>query len=165
MIHHILHWKETIDDKNAEKSASAAKVKSIYLPSVNASEDESETDLSTEKSSKSKGQQSNKNGGDLTNKASSSTEKASSAQNDNTDDERENPTEDDDNSVDSGNEDEKTLSAGGDEEGAIQSTGLNTKQVDNYGKQPLLGLVLTPTRELAVQVKHHIDAVAQFTGL
>ncbi|KPP60782.1 ATP-dependent RNA helicase DDX24-like [Scleropages formosus] len=32
-------------------------------------------------------------------------------------------------------------------------------------KQPLLGLVLTPTRELAVQVKHHIDAAAQFTGI
>ncbi|KAM6961261.1 ATP-dependent RNA helicase DDX24 [Aplochiton taeniatus] len=32
-------------------------------------------------------------------------------------------------------------------------------------KQPLLGLVLTPTRELAVQVKHHIDAVATFTGI
>lgn len=30
--------------------------------------------------------------------------------------------------------------------------------------QPLLGLVLTPTRELAVQVKHHIDAVSKFTG-
>ncbi|XP_029142357.1 ATP-dependent RNA helicase DDX24, partial [Protobothrops mucrosquamatus] len=30
---------------------------------------------------------------------------------------------------------------------------------------PLLGLVLTPTRELAVQVKHHIDAVAKFTGI
>lgn len=30
--------------------------------------------------------------------------------------------------------------------------------------QPLLGLVLTPTRELAVQVKHHIDAIAKFTG-
>lgn len=30
--------------------------------------------------------------------------------------------------------------------------------------QPLLGLVLTPTRELAVQVKHHIDAVAKFTS-
>ena len=29
---------------------------------------------------------------------------------------------------------------------------------------PLLGLVIAPTRELAVQVKHHIDAVAQFTG-
>ncbi|KAG8561800.1 hypothetical protein GDO81_015482 [Engystomops pustulosus] len=32
-------------------------------------------------------------------------------------------------------------------------------------KKPLLGLVVTPTRELAVQVKHHIDAVAQFTGI
>lgn len=31
-------------------------------------------------------------------------------------------------------------------------------------RQPLLGLVLMPTRELAVQVKHHIDAVAKFTG-
>ncbi|XP_052386135.1 ATP-dependent RNA helicase DDX24 isoform X1 [Carassius gibelio] len=35
----------------------------------------------------------------------------------------------------------------------------------NTHKQPLLGLVLTPTRELAVQVKHHIDAVARFTGV
>lgn len=32
-------------------------------------------------------------------------------------------------------------------------------------KRPLLGLVLTPTRELAVQVKQHIDAVAKFTGI
>lgn len=55
----------------------------------------------------------------------------------------------------------------GDEEGAIQSTSFNakTEEKDDSGKQPLLGLVLTPTRELAVQVKHHIDAVAQFTGL
>ncbi|KAF5909590.1 ATP-dependent RNA helicase DDX24, partial [Clarias magur] len=150
MIHHILQWKETIGDKNVEKSASAAKIKSIYLPSVNASEDESETDLS-------EGQQSNKTGGDLTNKATTSTEKASSAQNDNTDDERENPTEDD-GSVDAGNEED-------DEAGVIQSTSINTKQEDNDGKQPLLGLILTPTRELAVQVKHHIDAVAQFTGI
>ncbi|XP_058018603.1 ATP-dependent RNA helicase DDX24 [Ahaetulla prasina] len=30
---------------------------------------------------------------------------------------------------------------------------------------PLLGLVLAPTRELAVQVKHHIDAVAKFTDI
>ncbi|XP_049625739.1 ATP-dependent RNA helicase DDX24 [Suncus etruscus] len=32
-------------------------------------------------------------------------------------------------------------------------------------KCPLLGLVLTPTRELALQVKQHIDAVAKFTGI
>ncbi|XP_059229857.1 ATP-dependent RNA helicase DDX24 [Mustela nigripes] len=34
-----------------------------------------------------------------------------------------------------------------------------------HPKRPLLGLVLTPTRELAVQVKQHIDAVAKFTGI
>ncbi|XP_007529133.2 ATP-dependent RNA helicase DDX24 [Erinaceus europaeus] len=34
-----------------------------------------------------------------------------------------------------------------------------------HSKHPLLGLVLTPTRELAVQVKQHIDAVAKFTGI
>lgn len=34
----------------------------------------------------------------------------------------------------------------------------------SHPKRPLLGLVLTPTRELAVQVKQHIDAVAKFTG-
>ncbi|KAM8921002.1 ATP-dependent RNA helicase DDX24 [Pelodytes ibericus] len=36
----------------------------------------------------------------------------------------------------------------------------------NWDKsKPLLGLVVTPTRELAVQVRHHIDAVARFTGI
>ncbi|XP_059543119.1 ATP-dependent RNA helicase DDX24 [Myotis daubentonii] len=35
----------------------------------------------------------------------------------------------------------------------------------SHPKRPLLGLVLTPTRELAVQVKQHIDAVAKFTGI
>ncbi|MEQ2165008.1 hypothetical protein GOODEAATRI_012565 [Goodea atripinnis] len=37
-------------------------------------------------------------------------------------------------------------------------------KVDEGQNRPLLGLVLTPTRELAVQVKHHIDAVAKYTG-
>ncbi|XP_078262932.1 ATP-dependent RNA helicase DDX24 [Rhinoraja longicauda] len=35
----------------------------------------------------------------------------------------------------------------------------------SHAVNPLLGLVLTPTRELAVQVKHHIDAVTKFTGI
>ncbi|XP_052594815.1 ATP-dependent RNA helicase DDX24 isoform X2 [Peromyscus californicus insignis] len=34
-----------------------------------------------------------------------------------------------------------------------------------HPRRPLLGLVLTPTRELAVQVRQHIDAVARFTGI
>ncbi|KAL9849705.1 ATP-dependent RNA helicase DDX24 isoform 2-T2 [Geothlypis trichas] len=40
-----------------------------------------------------------------------------------------------------------------------------THTVGSDKNRPLLGLVLTPTRELAVQVKHHIDAVAKFTGI
>ncbi|XP_065727613.1 ATP-dependent RNA helicase DDX24 isoform X1 [Phocoena phocoena] len=34
-----------------------------------------------------------------------------------------------------------------------------------HPRRPLLGLVLTPTRELAVQVRQHIDAVAKFTSI
>ncbi|XP_065259773.1 ATP-dependent RNA helicase DDX24 [Emys orbicularis] len=41
----------------------------------------------------------------------------------------------------------------------------NKRAADLNKNRPLLGLVLTPTRELAVQVKHHIDAVAKFTGI
>ncbi|NXW00565.1 DDX24 helicase, partial [Fregetta grallaria] len=44
-------------------------------------------------------------------------------------------------------------------------SGDKTYAVGSHKKRPLLGLVLTPTRELAVQVKHHIDAVAKFTGI
>ncbi|NXM07119.1 DDX24 helicase, partial [Tyrannus savana] len=43
--------------------------------------------------------------------------------------------------------------------------GDKTQTVGSHKRRPLLGLVLTPTRELAVQVKHHIDAVAKFTGI
>ncbi|NXT50656.1 DDX24 helicase, partial [Pluvianellus socialis] len=44
-------------------------------------------------------------------------------------------------------------------------SGEETHTLGSHKKRPLLGLVLTPTRELAVQVKHHIDAVARFTGI
>lgn len=50
---------------------------------------------------------------------------------------------------------------------AEAESGDVTKEEENTAgsfSQPLLGLVLTPTRELAVQVKHHIDAVSKFTG-
>ncbi|NWI99931.1 DDX24 helicase, partial [Crypturellus undulatus] len=66
----------------------------------------------------------------------------------------------------------------GDEGGAAFTTGHvkvpkntefdsmdKTQTLGSHRKKPLLGLVLTPTRELAVQVKHHIDAVARFTGI
>ncbi|MBN3279475.1 DDX24 helicase, partial [Polyodon spathula] len=46
-----------------------------------------------------------------------------------------------------------------------ETTDKSAKTQDLFDKNPLLGLVLTPTRELAVQVKHHIDAIAKFTGI
>ncbi|XP_055361718.1 ATP-dependent RNA helicase DDX24 [Betta splendens] len=44
------------------------------------------------------------------------------------------------------------------------ATGATEKHVGGQSR-PLLGLVLMPTRELAVQVKHHIDAIAKFTDI
>lgn len=47
----------------------------------------------------------------------------------------------------------------------IENAKFNSEEKLSGGQsRPLLGLVLTPTRELAVQVKHHIDAAAKFTG-
>ena len=39
------------------------------------------------------------------------------------------------------------------------------KKKESALDKPLLGLVLTPTRELAIQVKQHIDNAAKYTGI
>ncbi|NXL02931.1 DDX24 helicase, partial [Mesembrinibis cayennensis] len=68
---------------------------------------------------------------------------------------------------DSGDEDDTSFTTGSVkvlEEFEFDSSD-ETHTVGSHKKKPLLGLVLTPTRELAVQVKHHIDAVAKFTGI
>lgn len=184
IIHSILEWKKTIDSKNAdanEKSDSVAELHSIYLSSVRDSVDGSERNLSSGNnttSGEAEGQRSNTTGGHLSHKVATDPDKASSAQSDDIDDEHEeeDPTKDG-GSVDGQDKDDGSGSVDdrpsqdddgvpGDEENAIQSMSINIKRQEKVddGKQPLLGLVLTPTRELAVQVKHHIDAVAQFTG-
>ncbi|NXI50312.1 DDX24 helicase, partial [Chloroceryle aenea] len=68
---------------------------------------------------------------------------------------------------DSGDEDEASFTAGCVKvlENFASDSSDKTHTVGSHKKRPLLGLVLTPTRELAVQVKHHIDAVAKFTGI
>lgn len=78
------------------------------------------------------------------------------------------------------NLEESTLEADGDDTGDEEEDGgklgcvqviddvefdfEQTEEQQRPTGSPLLGLVLTPTRELAVQVKHHIDAVAKFTS-
>lgn len=66
---------------------------------------------------------------------------------------------------DSGDEDDASFTTGCVK--VLENVEFNdeTYTIDSHKKRPLLGLVLTPTRELAVQVKHHIDAVAKFTGM
>ncbi|NXY77332.1 DDX24 helicase, partial [Glareola pratincola] len=68
---------------------------------------------------------------------------------------------------DSGDEDDASFSTGCVKvlENFEFDSGDKTHTLGSHKKRPLLGLVLTPTRELAVQVKHHIDAVARFTGI
>ncbi|NXG67567.1 DDX24 helicase, partial [Hemiprocne comata] len=68
---------------------------------------------------------------------------------------------------DSGDEDDASFTAGCVKvvENLEFYSSDKTHTVGSHKKRPLLGLVLTPTRELAVQVKHHIDAVAKFTGI
>ncbi|XP_035751907.1 ATP-dependent RNA helicase DDX24 [Egretta garzetta] len=68
---------------------------------------------------------------------------------------------------DSGDEDDASFTTGCVKvlENIEFDSGDKTHAVGSHKKRPLLGLVLTPTRELAVQVKHHIDAVAKFTGI
>ncbi|XP_009279073.1 PREDICTED: ATP-dependent RNA helicase DDX24 [Aptenodytes forsteri] len=68
---------------------------------------------------------------------------------------------------DSGDEDDASFTTGCVKvlENFEFDSGDETHTVGSHKKRPLLGLVLTPTRELAVQVKHHIDAVAKFTGI
>ncbi|NWU50251.1 DDX24 helicase, partial [Dromas ardeola] len=68
---------------------------------------------------------------------------------------------------DSGDEDDASFSTGCVKvlENFEFDSGDETHTLGSHKKRPLLGLVLTPTRELAVQVKHHIDAVARFTGI
>ncbi|XP_044292753.1 ATP-dependent RNA helicase DDX24 isoform X1 [Varanus komodoensis] len=69
---------------------------------------------------------------------------------------------------------EDELSDAADDDKALATKGLEDAEfdlgpshhtADARKSNPLLGLVLTPTRELAVQVKHHTDAVAKFTGI
>ena len=44
------------------------------------------------------------------------------------------------------------------------SGGNKSKFVDNLQpKRPLRALILTPTRELAIQVKNHLEAAAKYT--
>ncbi|KAL6105670.1 ddx24 [Pungitius sinensis] len=148
MIHAILEWRNRLqepdDDDDDDTESTVKKGESFYLPSVDESaieEDREDEDVDTE-------------GGE----EESITEPGQG-------DPGECDGEDDDEEKD-GDE------SPGDEQ-VIENAQFDLAAATEPEKakpaggrsQPLLGLVLTPTRELAVQVKHHIDAVAKFTDI
>lgn len=145
MIHMILEWREASSHKQTDELRSPddaePRVESLYLPK--------DTSLGQETS----------------------------------DEPRDSDGDDDEPQVDEGDDDEPRDDEGdGDEPRDDEGDDDEPRDDDNCNapdeagpdtcvsaenepqKQPLLGLILTPTRELAVQVKHHIDAVARFTG-
>ena len=146
MIHTILEWKKGSDELDDDNSEPATKVESLYLPTLkseNAAECETEEDKE-----------------DNVEVEEEEVEDQDQGYSD------EDASEDDEHSGEEIDEDEKLGCVR-----VIENAGLEfdptaeTEEKPAGGQsQPLLGLVLTPTRELAVQVKHHIDAVAKFTG-
>ena len=49
----------------------------------------------------------------------------------------------------------------------LENWGDNDKEEEplEMPKKPLRGLILTPTRELAIQIKNHLEAAAKFTNI
>ena len=144
MIHAILEWRKGSDEPAESISEPAPQVESLYLPSLKSEDD-----------------------------AESITEEDNMEA---VEEEDEGVSDQDQGDSDDGEEDEDEESGEDEDEDEDQTLGcvkviedaefdLDAEEKPAGGRnQPLLGLVLTPTRELAVQVKHHIDAVAKFTG-
>ncbi|KAI4905480.1 hypothetical protein NFI96_028114, partial [Prochilodus magdalenae] len=168
IIHTILEWKKTIDCKNAgaahmKKSTELGFSKAGDV--VATSTDNSDENFSVQEEEDRLDDEdegvileSSEDVGDQT------IEKED-------DEEEEDDDDDDDDNKDHGSVDDQQ-SQGDDDDGIPnedENKGLDielsVEVKEESDKKPLLGLVLTPTRELAVQVKHHIDAVAQFTGI
>ncbi|XP_059209247.1 ATP-dependent RNA helicase DDX24 isoform X2 [Centropristis striata] len=144
MIHAILQWRNGSEEP-ADNAESATQVESLYLPAVEKStkEEDEEDDMDAEG------------------------------------EEGESITEEDQETLDTDDSEEECDGMDGQEDderlGCVQvikdaefdfNPSAEAEEEAAGGRsQPLLGLVLTPTRELAVQVKHHIDAVAKFTDI
>lgn len=191
MIHTILEWKkgsDKHDQDGAEGQAEASSPwESLYLPSVADVEEsittaddceEAEAAVSTETIDDAEAAVSTETSDKV---PAPGTEEAAEAEQGDMPAESEDVSDDDEKNADSVSDDEVILDDDEDSESEDEKMGcvkviedmdfnfVNTAEEEEAQKashnQPLLGLVLTPTRELAVQVKHHIDAVAKFTGI
>ncbi|XP_060938919.1 ATP-dependent RNA helicase DDX24 [Limanda limanda] len=149
MIHAILEWRKGSDEPAESTSEPAPQVESLYLPSLKS---ESDAESETEEDNVEAVEEDDEGVSDQDQGDSDDLEEGE-------EDEGEEDDEDD------GDEDQ-TLGCVKVIEDAEFDLDEEAEEKPAGGRnQPLLGLVLTPTRELAVQVKHHIDAVAKFTDI
>lgn len=159
MIHAILEWRNSSEKPTDDSTEPAPRVESLYLPAVD---------------------ESAKSGGDAAESTIDEDEEdgAEVEEEEEEEEDGENVTEQDQGDTDEHDSEDDDDAEDKDEDqrlGCVQvienaefnfdAAGEAEEEDDPAARtQPLLGLVLTPTRELAVQVKHHIDAVAKFTG-
>ncbi|XP_068582473.1 ATP-dependent RNA helicase DDX24 [Cebidichthys violaceus] len=155
MIHAILEWKNSPEKPTDDNTGSTAKVESLYLPSADETAVEEEDEEEEE-------EEDNVDAEEEDEEDAEGEEVAEQDRGDTDEDDDDGEEKDDDERlgcvqvIENVEFDFEPAAGAAEEEEAAGGGG---------GGQPLLGLVLTPTRELAVQVKHHIDAVAKFTDI
>ncbi|KAM6968857.1 ATP-dependent RNA helicase DDX24 isoform 2-T2 [Tautogolabrus adspersus] len=142
MIHAILEWRNGSEKPLDDNTEAPPQVESLYLPAVEQSTEEENEEEEDEE-------------------VEAEEEESESVTEQDHGDTGEHESEDDDVL---GEKDNGVL--------LIENTDVDLnpnaedeEQTADGRSHPLLGLVLTPTRELAVQVKHHIDAVAKYTDI
>lgn len=158
MIHTILEWKKGSERPADDNKEPATKLESLYLPAIDESTKAGgEADVSVESTSEQ----------DEEGNMDAEEEGESGAEQDQGDSD-EDASEDDHSAEEEEDDEDKRLGCVQVIENAefdFDVTAEAEEKAAASQNQPLLGLVLTPTRELAVQVKHHIDAVAKFTDI
>ncbi|KAI3367736.1 hypothetical protein L3Q82_026574, partial [Scortum barcoo] len=144
MIHTILEWRNSSEKAAHDDAEPTTEVESLYLPSVGESGDAAETEEEDGVEAKEE-------------------EGESVAEQDQGDTDE----HDSEHDIDENDDDQRLgcVQVIENVEFDFDPTGEAEEKPAGGRDQPLLGLVLTPTRELAVQVKHHIDAVAKFTDI
>ncbi|CAK6957014.1 ATP-dependent RNA helicase DDX24 [Scomber scombrus] len=156
IIHTILEWRKGSERRADDNKEPATELESLYLPAV----DESTIAESTAGSSAQSASEQDGEG----NVEAEEEEGESSAEQDRG--ESEEDASEGEHSAEEDDEDTRLGCVKVIENAEFDFDTAAEKEKPAGGKnQPLLGLVLTPTRELAVQVKHHIDAVAKFTDI
>ncbi|XP_074548007.1 ATP-dependent RNA helicase DDX24 isoform X2 [Halichoeres trimaculatus] len=147
MIHTILEWRNN-SEKPDDNTEAPAQVESLYLPALETFSKEEEEEEEEEKEEE---------------KEETETKNMPEQDPEDTDEH-----DSDEESECGGSQDDVKLKCVQVTKPSDADFDLAAEDEENTSSgldQPLLGLVLTPTRELAVQVKHHIDAVAKFTDI